>query len=104
VSLCLCGDFAFFRILLELNLELTSNGCSQAIEKLPEARAAEIILHVTRVEVISNVKDGDTDAHLVFLEHRDAKAFGDLSVEREECGEASRLITPTHEIELLINS
>ena len=102
--MCLCGDFAFFSVLLELNLELTSNGCPQAIEELPEARAAEIILHVTRVEVISNVKDGDTDAHLVFLEHWDAKAFGDLSVEREECGEASRLITPTHEIELLINS
>jgi hypothetical protein len=45
---------------------------SQAVEELSVARTAWIVLHVRRVEVILNVKDGDTDGHLVFLEHGDA--------------------------------
>ena len=47
---------------LEVELELAAHGRTEAVEKLAELRAGDVILHISGVEVVSGVKNGDAES------------------------------------------
>ena len=47
---------------LEVELELAAHGRIEAVEKLAELWACDVILHISGVEVVSGVKNGHTDS------------------------------------------
>src|SRR5688500_19898938 len=47
---------------LEVELELAAHGRTEAVEKLAELRACDVILHISGVEVVSGVKNGDAES------------------------------------------
>ncbi|HAF13597.1 MAG TPA: hypothetical protein DCK99_07830, partial [Blastocatellia bacterium] len=47
---------------LEVELELAAHGRTEAVEKLAESRAGDVILHITGVEVVSGVKNRQADS------------------------------------------
>ena len=49
--------------LLEVELELAAHGHAEAVEKLAESWAGDVILHVTGVEVVSGVEYGQAHSH-----------------------------------------
>ena len=47
---------------LEVELELAAHGRIEAVEKLAELWACDVILHISGVEVVSGVKNGHADS------------------------------------------
>jgi hypothetical protein len=47
---------------LEVDVELAAHGRAEAVEKLTESRAGNVILHIAGVEVVSQVKNGQADS------------------------------------------
>ena len=47
---------------LEVELKLAAHGRAEAVEKLAELRACDVILHISGVEVVSSVKNGRADS------------------------------------------
>src|SRR6478672_7928775 len=54
------GGSRDFILNLEVNLEFPSHRSAQAVEKLAEVRAAEIVLHIAWIRVIRNVENDHT--------------------------------------------
>ncbi len=91
----------------KVELELATHGRAQTVEELTGARTAHITLHITRVEVISDIENCDADARPArpqsWHESRYRETFYYLRVERKECGKASRFITRLDEIQSLVD-
>ena len=92
---------------LEVELELAAHGRTEAVEKLAESRAGDVILHLTGVEVVSGVKNGHADSRSSSSNPGDelwyGETFRNLHGERQKCWEASRLVAWADKIQALIN-
>ena len=73
------------RDLLKVHLKLAAHTSTQTVEKLPESRAGNVILQVTRIEVIGGVKNGQTESRPAASEPGNqlwyGKAFRNLHVD-----------------------
>src|SRR5205809_6007869 len=71
---------------LEVQLKLAAHGRAQTVEKLAKSPAAKIVLYVARIEVIRDVKNGDSYPRAATLKPRNKtrylEALNNLQVER----------------------
>ena len=68
---------------------------------MAQVRTAEIVLHVTRIEVIRDVENDGTRARLL-VQERQSEAFQDRSVQRHEGGK-TRAIATSDEIQPIVH-
>ncbi len=47
---------------LKVELEFATHGRTEAVEKLAELRACDVILHISGVEVVSSIENSHTDS------------------------------------------
>ncbi len=91
----------------KVELEFATHGCAQTVEELTGLLAAQIALHITRIEVIGDVENRDADAHSTPLEFRDEfryrETFNYLRIERKEIGETSRFIARSDELKSFVD-
>jgi hypothetical protein len=73
-------ELGIVELALEINFKLSAHGSSEAIEEFPKVAAPQIVLHISRIEMIRDVEDHGPGARLVLWEPGHAKAFGDLDV------------------------
>jgi len=92
---------------LEVELELAAYGRTEAVEKLAESRACDVILHITGVEVVSGVKNGQADSRSSSSNPGDELGYGEtfcnLQGKRQKCWETSRPVAWADKIQALIN-
>jgi len=92
---------------LEVELELAAHGRTEAVEKLAELRAGDVILHISGVEVVSGVKNGHADSRSPSSNPGDGLWYGEtfraLHGERQKCWEAPRLVAWADKIQAFIN-
>ena len=92
---------------LEVELELAAHGRTEAVEKLAELRACDVILHIPGVEVVSSVKNGRADSRSPSAHPGDdlwcGETFRALHGERQKCWEAPRLVAWADKIQAFIN-
>ena len=50
---------------LEVELELSADRRAETVKELAEVRTVKIVLHVTWIEVVRDVENDDTGAHLL---------------------------------------
>ena len=101
------------RVILKLDGEtVTDLDCDvgylhRGVEKLAEARACNIILHITGVEVVSGVKNGQAESRSSALKLGDelwyGETFRNLQGERQKCWEAPSPVAWADKIQALIN-
>ncbi len=79
---------------LEIQFKLAAHGRAQAVEELAEVRAAGVVLHVARIEMVSDVENDDAGARLL-IQERNFEAFQDGRVQRQKPGKREWLRAPT---------
>lgn len=87
--------------MLEIQLKFAAHGRAEAVEELAEVRAAGIVLHVARIEMVGDVENDDAGARLL-VQERNLEAFQDGRVQRQKSGEAG-LIANAHKFQPFIN-
>ena len=92
---------------LEVKLEFAAHGRAEAVEKLAESRAGDVILHLTGIEVVSGVNNGQAESHSSSSNPGDelwyGETFGNLQGKRKKRWEASCPVAWTDKIQALIN-
>jgi len=92
---------------LEVELELAAHGRTEAVEKLAELRACDVILHISGVEVVSGVKNGHADSRSPSANPRDdlgmAKPFVPCTASDRNAGKRPRLVAWADKIQAFIN-
>lgn len=89
---------------LKIKIEFGFDRRAQRIVKLSVIRAGDIILHITRIEMIGEIKQRDSDANaFVFENKRNLKPFRHLQIKRNIKRKTSRLICRADVIEPFID-
>ena len=86
-----------------LNRKLQGKHSSHAVVKRPKVGAGQIVLHIARIEVISDVEDLETTANPVLLLFvRQRERLGYLQIERGESWITFTVPWP-HKVSVLVN-
>src|SRR6266481_2131613 len=78
---------------LESKDQFASEGARRAVEELSEAGAIQVVLYVSRIEMIQEIEDAQPHFEFAFLGEGESKFFEHLNIERVESAEA--LIVPS---------
>src|SRR5438093_4488378 len=93
--------------LLKLHLKLAAHTSTQTVEKLAEARAGNVILHISRIEVVCAVKKGQAESRPAAAKPGNPLWYGktlrNLHVDGKECRKASRPVACANKIQSLID-
>src|SRR5713226_2981239 len=85
----------------EIQFKLAAHGRAQTVEELAEVRAAGIVLHVARIEMVGDVENDDAGARL-FIQERNLETFQDGRVQRQKSREAGVVASP-HKVQPIID-